>query len=261
MPGPGPDARPVSTPPAVQAAFAGVLLVAAFLVLRRPAPTPPAPAPPRPPSPVIAGLDFDFTTVERRAPGSDNWPTTWADDGHLYTAWGDGGGFGGSNTRGRVSLGVARVEGPGYAYVGRNVWGGVRAPRAATFGGKSYGILSLDGALYLWVSPGSGPDNFLEARLHVSRDRARTWTAAAWAFEKADGIILPTFCQFGRDHAGARDEHVYAYAPRLRDDSGLVIQRPGAIDLLRAPADRLLDRDAWAFFAGLDADGRPRWTT
>ena len=29
-------------------------------------------------------------TIVRRAGGSDNWPMTWADDGDLYTAYGDG---------------------------------------------------------------------------------------------------------------------------------------------------------------------------
>ena len=47
-----------------------------------------AAVPPYPPSPVIARVEFDFSTHRRLAPGSDNWPVTWADDGHLYGAWG-----------------------------------------------------------------------------------------------------------------------------------------------------------------------------
>lgn len=49
---------------------------------------------PYPPSPVITAVAFDFASRDRRAPGSDNWPITWADDDHQYAAWGDGGGFG-----------------------------------------------------------------------------------------------------------------------------------------------------------------------
>lgn len=45
-------------------------------------------AAPYPASPVIAGVDFDFEARDRRAPGSDNWPMTWADDGHQYASWG-----------------------------------------------------------------------------------------------------------------------------------------------------------------------------
>ena len=33
------------------------------------------------------------------APGSDIWPLTWAADGHQYTTFGDGGGFGGTDQR------------------------------------------------------------------------------------------------------------------------------------------------------------------
>ncbi len=62
-------------------------------------------------SSVIERVEFDFTTHRRLADGSDNWPTTWADDGQIYTAWGDGGGFGGTNSNGHVTLGVARLEG------------------------------------------------------------------------------------------------------------------------------------------------------
>src|SRR5690349_9031310 len=79
------------------------------------------PSPPYPRSPVIDRVEFDFQTHRRLAPGSDNWPTTWANDGHLYSVWGDGGGFGGTNSKGRVLLGVARIEGGPNDYIGRNL--------------------------------------------------------------------------------------------------------------------------------------------
>ncbi|MBI2478782.1 MAG: hypothetical protein HYV60_09155 [Planctomycetia bacterium] len=121
------------------------------------------------PSLVIAGVEFDFNTHRRLAAGSDNWPTTWADDGSLYTAWGDGGGFGGTNSHGRVTLGVARVEGDADTYTGTNVWGGFQPEHAAQFGGKSYGILSFDKTLYMWVVPQPGP-HLKECRIASSTD-------------------------------------------------------------------------------------------
>jgi hypothetical protein len=66
---------------------------------------------PYPPSPAISDITFEWSSHERHAPGSDNWPITWADDGHQYTSWGDGGGFDGTNSEGRISLGMAVVEG------------------------------------------------------------------------------------------------------------------------------------------------------
>jgi hypothetical protein len=70
---------------------------APLLALALGAPPPARAEPPYPPSPVIEAVRYDRSSAARAAPGSDNWPTTWADDGHLYTAWGDGGGFGGTN--------------------------------------------------------------------------------------------------------------------------------------------------------------------
>lgn len=151
--------------------------------------------PPYPPSLVIQRVSFDFGSRDRRAPGSDNWPITWADDNHQYTTWGDGGGFEGTDSDGRVSLGVARVEGTSDNYRGRNIWGGQHAENPAQFEGKSYGILSVGDILYLWVSPGSDTDNYREARLCYSTNHGGSWAPADWAFTQSDGFVLPTFCQ------------------------------------------------------------------
>src|SRR5690349_11148792 len=64
----------------------------------------PAPADAGPP---ITGLTLDWSTYRQLARGSDNWATTWAADGSLYTSYGDGNGFQG----GRRSLGFARLTG------------------------------------------------------------------------------------------------------------------------------------------------------
>ena len=76
---------------------------------------------PYPASDYITGVTWDWSTRDTLAPGSDNWPVTWADDNHQYTCWGDGGGFGGTNSLGSVSLGFARVEGDWHNYTGKNV--------------------------------------------------------------------------------------------------------------------------------------------
>jgi hypothetical protein len=214
---------------------------------------------PYPLSPVIARIEYDFGSHVRMAPGSDNWPITWAEDDSQYCAWGDGGGFGGTNEDGRVSLGVARIDGPADHYTGHNIWGGKDAAHPAQFGGKSYGIIALGATLYMWVAPGSGFDNYDEARLARSRDGGATWQRADWAFPKSDGLLNPTFCQCGRGYRGARDGFVYCYAVRLRDDSS-ALQPPGQVDLIRAPASAVDDRARYEFFAGRDRQGTPRWT-
>ncbi|MCC6860806.1 MAG: DUF4185 domain-containing protein [Bryobacterales bacterium] len=217
--------------------------------------------PPYPPSPVIRGVSFDWKTHHRAAPGSDNWQLTWAADGSLYGAWGDGGGFGGSNSDGRVSLGVARIEGNWDHYRAVNVWGGRNGLRPATVDGKSWGMISVRGVLYMWVVPGSPLKRLQsEARLYRSTDQALSWQPAAWAFTRGDALAVPTICQFGRDYAGARDRYVYHYFIHPRDETSDSIQVPGAVYLARSPSSRLMDRRAYEFFSGLNG-GRPLWTS
>ncbi len=225
------------------------------------------PGVPYPPSSLIAAVDFDFSTHDERAPGSDNWPITWSDDGHQYAAWGDGGGFGGTNSKGRVSLGVARIEGPMDAYQGFNVWGGLDPENKAQFEGKSYGILSLAGVLYMWWGPGSGTTSYGQTRLAVSFDKSATWTLSDWDLtESDDQLIMPTILNFGQDYAGARDGFVYHYFIRREPTtSGLGIHRggdppTGKIDLARAPVDSMMTLEDWRFFAGIDGSGGPLWS-
>lgn len=225
--------------------------------------------PPYPPSPVLAGIAYEWSTHRRLAPGSDNWPTTWAADGHLYTAWGDGGGFGGTNSRGRVLLGVARIEGEASAYSGRNLWGGVDPVAPAQFGGKSYGLLAVDGVLYLWLAPQPNP-HLDECRLAWSTDRGATWQRAEWSFTFADGLTIPTFLNFGRDYAGARDDFIYSYfiAPTWGPGRAtrttahtFDVHRPGTVHLARSPRGAILDRSRYEFFAGRTSDGTPEWSS
>ncbi|MBI5525908.1 MAG: DUF4185 domain-containing protein [Deltaproteobacteria bacterium] len=218
-------------------------------------------AQPYPPSTVIKEVQWDVDSHVSQAPGSDNWPVTWADDDHQYAAWGDGGGFGGDDANGRVSLGVARIEGSADGYQGRNVWGGVDALAPARFDGKSYGILGTGQYLLMWVNPGSGADGYVEQRLYSSADHALTWQGVDWAFARDDGLVNLTFAQFGRAYAGARDGYLYIYAVNVMDDSDLVVQQPGQIMLLRVVAEKVLERQVYEFFAGRNGNDQPRWSS
>jgi hypothetical protein len=124
--------------------------------------------------------------------------------------------------------------------------------------------------LYLWLQPDPLP-HLVESRIAYSKDRGRTWAHADWAFRFEDGVSIPTFLNFGRAYAGARDEYVYSYLIRpqygpgpsgspLAYEGRFDVHRPGAIYLTRVPQDRILDRNAFQFFAGLDERAAPRWT-
>jgi len=232
--------------------------------------------PPYPPSRVITGVDFDFSTHRRFAPGSDNWPITWADDGHMYVAWGDGGGFGGTNSRGRVGVGFGRVEGSYREYAADpqrrmfNIFGGVAAesphklfagsdPDAYYRGtfegevrahGKCRSILSVGRNLYAWLTPLSNRGVYVQARLAWSTDRARSWTLADWVIEGDGGsppeISSPALIQMGGPgytqvpaHAVAPGggHYVYALSIGIKEVAAQAAQKPGALYLFRVPAN------------------------
>lgn len=227
----------------------------------------------------ITDVKFDWSTFRELAPGSDIWPITWSDDDNMYTAFGDGGGFGGDNQLGRVALGVARISGDWDAYAGNNVWGGHNSIMDATFGGKSFGMISVKGVLYMWWAGDDSDiagtqkwgDNTIlnECRIAVSFDHGKSWTLDEKMFQKSDLLYCPTFLNFGKDNHGARDKYVYSYFPRLNNvnelwyDSAKTPQarRPGNVDLARVPRNHIRDKSYYEFFAGFDSRGKPQWTS
>ena len=189
------------------------------------------------PSPVIASIDFaPPETVVRRAKGCDNFPVTWSDDGALYTTWGDGWGFQ-PKVADKLSLGLARVTGTPSDFVGQNV----RSPSIEQYGGgrfgkKGWGILSVDGTLYLWM--GHADRKGGQAQLAWSEDHGATWTCADWRFPQFGLVGL---INFGKDYAGARDRYVYAYS----HDGPLADGPADQFILMRVDRQRVRDRSAY----------------
>jgi hypothetical protein len=93
------------------------------------------------------------------------------------------------------------------------------------------------------------------SRLGWSDDRGRTWRSASWRFEESFGC--PTFANYGRDYAGARDEYLYVFSP----DSDSAYEAADSIVLARVRRDRATEREAYEFFAGLTGDAVPRWSS
>jgi len=206
---------------------------------------------PFPPSTAITAVRFaPVSDIVCDAADSDNWPITWADDGDLYTSFGDGWGFT-PRTEIKLSMGFARVRGPGDAFMGTNIrsGSGERTGDGAS-GAKASGMLMVDGVLHMWVR------NTGNATLYTSPDHAESWTVAPW--QLSTGFGAPTFLNFGQNYASARDSYVYAYSQD--GDSAYEIYDGAA--LARAPSNRIMEESAWEFFAGFEADGTtPRWTS
>lgn len=201
-----------------------------------------------PRSPVIRRVTFaPRETIVRQAIDSDNFPITWGADDSLYTAYGDGTGFDPKLDH-KVSLGYARISGPPESFRAENIRSesGERLGNGKA-GAKASGMLMAGGVLYMWVR------NVGNSQLWWSEDRARTWQTG-FKFETSFGS--PAFLNYGRDHAGARDDYVYTYS----QDGPSAYEVYDHAVLARAREDRIRDRAAWQFFAGLDASGKPRWS-
>ncbi|WP_339713032.1 hypothetical protein [uncultured Kriegella sp.] len=220
---------------------------------------------PYPDSPVIKGISLKWSTHQRGALGSDNFQLTWADDNNLYGAWGDGGGFvGNSNKACRVPLGVARIEGMGRNWKGYDVWGDPKcSENGATFNGKSWGTISVDGVLYMWVVSDHKYGHLKFVNLARSFDYGASWEKSEWKFEITDRLSIPTFINFGKDNSGSKDDFVYSYFIHVEDTTNTKFEmhEKGKLYLARANKDSLWEgRKAFKWFKNMNM-GKPQWGT
>lgn len=204
---------------------------------------------PYPSSAVIK--DFKWAPVEtiaRKASGSDNWPITWADDDNLYTAYGDGWGFE-PKTKEKLSLGIAKIIGspPDFKGVNIRTKSGERTGQGAK-GAKAGGMLCVDGVLYMLVR------NIGNSQIAWSKDHGKTWMWCDWKFTVSFGC--PTFLNFGKNYAGARDEFVYIYSP----DSDSAYKPADRMVMARVAKDKIREQGGYEFFKGLGGADKPVWT-
>ena len=240
---------------------------------------------PYPPSPVLslAGLG---KPVRRDDLDGDNWPLTWADDGRVYAAYGDGWGCRPVDPATKRNTGMVALEGAPPLFSGQEVeipyfGAGAQDPNL-----KGCGLLSAGGTLYHFlryqVNPPADPAHPPVRGQEVARIQAAAaliWSAdhgATWQgdtayrdardmhffFDEPDhAFSAPTFLQAGRDYRQAQDGYVYLYAPR--EDRR---RRNDHLHLARVRREHVTDRAAYEFFhgfsdaAGVHAPDRPRWT-
>ena len=204
---------------------------------------------PYPPSAAIAEIRWaPVNDIVRHARGSDNWPLTWSDDDNLFTAYGDGWGFSPRAPR-KLSMGFSTITGMPGDFRGHNV----RSASGEDVGDgakgrKASGLLMVDGVLYVLVR------NVANSQLGWSTDRGNTWTWSDWKFTTSFGY--PTFLNFGKNYAGARDDFVYIYS----SDADSAYAAADRMVLARVDRRQLSNRSAYQFFVGTDGGGKPIWT-
>lgn len=216
---------------------------------------------PYPRSKTIRNLTWDSNIVRIGTPGNggrdgvgDNWPITWADDGDLYTTYGDGPGFN-RVPKVEMTIGFAKIKGEPPAIVAEDIPSTADTPGGGGQKGiKSSGLLMVDRVFWMFVRNYKVDDNYRHSRLAWSKDYEKTWTWADWYFSGTFGC--PEFIQFGPNYKGARDSYVYVVS-QANDDA--YDYSPDVV-MARVPKDKVGDRNAYRFFAGLDSKGEPAWS-
>ena len=129
------------------------------------------------------------------------------------------------------------------AFVGENIQASSLEQRGEGRQGlKASGLLCVDAVLYLWARDAGN------SQLAWSADHGATWRWADWRFTNSFGC--PTFLNFGRNYAGARDQFVYIYSP----DSDSAYDVVDRLVLARVPKTKIRERAAYEFFTRLQGE-------
>ena len=198
----------------------------------------------------------------------DLWPATWADDDRLYTANGDGFGFGMI----WADMLVNRIEGMPPNLTGETIafsWGGALGllwpPEAWTVSRKPTGMTCIDGVLYLFYQ---NLRNFLSdnefgdapaASVSWSTDYGNTWRHDPNHPMFSDHIFTTgMFLDYGKCNQYAMDDYVYIYGLdyNWRHSPGY---RSTKLYLARVPKYLIHDRKSWEFFTGFNGND-PTWS-
>lgn len=234
----------------------------------------------------ITGISFTTESIRNSptASFSDNWAVTLNASGVQLTTYGDGGGFGGSNTLCRASMGFSTLSGDYESEAAANVLGCNASggcvsgtPDAAcnaansigSLTGKSYGLLALSGDSVVVARCGTASDNscYDIQDFYTSDDAMATLVATGVSFVQADftgrGPFAFAAIQFGAGYTGVPSEvggggFTYWMATEIQNTTWDV-QSPGEIHLLRVHRDSLAIAAGYRFFAGLDGS-TPTWS-
>jgi hypothetical protein len=236
--------------------------------------TEPTPASTPAVSAVAVPHDF-FSTVYVEDRGSvprigngDLWPSCWSDDDALYTAAGDGVGFGVSLIVNDIL--VARIDGsPTDTAAMRGTLLSAGDAVGSIWSGNAYnrkptGMLCIDGELYL-AAQDLHIDTYADAPAATilrSRDKGRSWSWDRQAPMFSEHVFTTImFLDFGKDAEYAPADYVYAYG--LDDNWSFDTTRtpPTKLYLARVPRRQIQNRARWEFFAGAGVDGAAQWTS
>jgi len=200
----------------------------------------------------------------------DLWMNTWADDGNLYSGWGDGNGFGSTWT----DFGIAKLIGNLPQLTGENIFADQWPPPGSTSGDKGSvnneyndkvsSLLFMNGKLYAQIhSPLGDP---LVGYLTVSNDYGRTWirykeqspwisTTAGSKTNTAAGSNFRCmfFINMGKNYELNSDGYVYAFG--IGREWGWF----EGVYLAKVLEENIMDYNSYEYFTGLNGNN-PQWS-
>ncbi|WP_345962023.1 FG-GAP-like repeat-containing protein [Streptomyces sp. BRB040] len=190
----------------------------------------------------------------------DLWPNCWADDDSVYTAYGDGVGFGDVYS----DIGVAKVSGMPGGLTGTQLSTDVGQIWSEGHNRKPTGMACVNGDLYLAVQDLATDFNDAPAAtIAKSTDKGRTWTWDRSRPMFGGGVFTTVmFLDYGKNYANAPDDYVYAYGldHNWRDSFDDSVPDPVDLYLARVHKNSVMDENAWQYASGTDASGNPVWS-
>jgi hypothetical protein len=226
--------------------------------------------PPQSRSTYIVDAKFDKHRYHQAV--GDMWPLTWGADDNIYGAAGDNRNspmnfwrISGKPTHPENNQGDWIVDLIDNLPIDPSIY--CKDPRVdKRWGIKPASLLDIDGTLYFAVEAmnyGTEPSFNRQTNVHgwiiTTKDYGKTWNREATPLYFFTGRLASChFLQFGKGYEGSRDEFVYAYFPAA-DDGNSYWENGDYILLGRVHKDRILVRDAWEFYTGLDKNGEPTW--
>ncbi|MDH5444141.1 MAG: DUF4185 domain-containing protein [Gammaproteobacteria bacterium] len=203
-------------------------------------------------SDLIKGINFEFSTQFSHGPDSDQWPMTWATDGNMYSAWGDGRGW---NVLGSKDyLGITKISGFPPNLTGTDLYG----DNQSGMNRKPVDIIAYNNNLYLFWNP-SNETKWVDIYGATSTDNGNTWSfTASPVFPVANGAIPCGFLKFGQGYTGIPQgidaNYVYLYlvdGPKIDGDN---------LYLARAPKNNIFQNSAYEYVSKIDIDNKVTWS-
>lgn len=214
-----------------------------------------------------ASVEDRNTAVAANSDG-DLWPSAWAADGYLYTANGDGKGFGST----WYDIVVNRIDGTpetgmtGITLAKDDEVGPVLTDPYA-YNRKPTGMAAVGDVLYLAVQDLNKTkvatfNDAPAATIYRSDDKGSTWIGPDAPMFTDHMFTTLFFLDYGQDNQYAPDDYLYVYGLDYNWRASFTRNVPDPVHLYlaKAPYGAVQDLAQWLFFAGRDAQGEDIWS-